>query len=63
MKTELTKKELKAITEIAIKNLFAIEERGDLETRNNDEEDFLGVAIWSLKDALIEAYKLGKNSK
>ncbi len=42
------------------KNYFpAVEERGSLETRDNDHEDFFEVSVWSLKAALKEAYKAG----
>lgn len=62
MKTnnELTKKEMKEILEIAKKSMYSVETRGDLETRNNDEEDFIEASVWGIKNALIEAYKLGK---
>ena len=46
--------------EIAKKNLYAVEERGDLETRNWDGADFFEVSVWGLKKALEEAYLLGK---
>jgi hypothetical protein len=32
----------------------------DLETKNNDSEDFEDVAVWSLKTMLLEAYSLNK---
>lgn len=34
-----------------------------LETRNSDSLDFHDVAVWSLKEALQEAYKAGKAHK
>lgn len=49
-----------ALLEIAKKHSCAIEERGDLEKRNNDSEDFLELSVWSLKEMLKEAYELGK---
>ena len=52
----------KALLEIAKKHSYAIEERGDLEKRNNDSEDFLEVSVWSLKEMLKEAYELGKQN-
>lgn len=51
------------ISEIARRNFVAIENRGDLETRRNDEEDFVDVAVWELRKALMEAYKAGKGEK
>ena len=50
------------LLEIAKKHSCAIEERGDLEKRNNDSEDFLEVSVWSLKEMLKEAYELGKQN-
>lgn len=34
-----------------------------LETRNSDSLDFHDVAVWSLKEALQEAYEAGLNAK
>ena len=59
----MTKKELNALVKIAKKNLVYMENRTDLESHWSDDEDFLDVAIWELKAALIEAYELGKASK
>ncbi len=33
-----------------------------LETRMSDRLDFLEVAVWSIRDALMAAYKLGQQS-
>lgn len=49
----------KALTKIAEKNIYELRGRGDLENRNNDSGDFFTTAVWSLKDALREAYELG----
>ena len=57
------KKENLQLLEIAKKNSYAVETRGDLEKRNNDSEDFLDISVWSLKEMLREAYELGKQSK
>ena len=58
----INEKRDKALLEIAKKHSYAIEERGDLEKRNNDSEDFLEVSVWSLKEMLKEAYELGKQN-
>ena len=50
----------KALTEIAEKNIYKLRGRGDLEGRNVDWQDFCQTAVWELKDALIEAYELGR---
>ncbi len=34
-----------------------------LETRNSDSLDFHDVAVWSLKEALQEAYEAGKRGE
>lgn len=47
------------LLKIAMKHFPAVEDRGSLETRNNDHEDFFEVSVWSLKAALEEAYKAG----
>lgn len=59
-KQRLSKKEYAAILEIAKKNSCLIADRGDLETHSSDDEDFLDMAIWSIKEMLIQAYELGK---
>lgn len=53
----------KELLEIAKKNSFAVETRGDLESRCNDEDDFIEVSVWSLEKMLEEAYKAGQASK
>lgn len=47
------------LTEIAKKHLNL----ETLETRNSDSLDFHDVAVWSLKDALQEAYEAGLKAK
>ncbi|GAB2022127.1 hypothetical protein RyT2_12010 [Pseudolactococcus yaeyamensis] len=44
---------------IATNQLQELRERGDLETRNNDTEDFLDVSVWSIKKMIEEAYEEG----
>ena len=36
-----------------------IRERGDLEERNSDSEDFIDISVWGLKKMLEQAYALG----
>lgn len=52
----------KQLIEIAKKNSYSIEERGDLETRNSDSEDFIEMSVWSIKAMLEEAYELGRKA-
>ena len=56
----MTKKIEKTLLEIAKKNNCEIEDRGDLETRHNDGDDFIEVSVWGLKAMLEEAYAAGK---
>ena len=57
----MNKEELaKALTVIAEKNIYTLRGRGDLESRNTDWQDFCTTAVWELKDALAEAYELGR---
>ena len=63
MTKQNTNKTDKQITEIAAKHLIAVQERGDLETRRSDSEDFIEVSVWSLKAALEEAYEAGRRAK
>lgn len=51
-----------AVLKAATANIFQVAERGDLETRNSDSEDFFNVAVWSLKKALEDAYDAGRVS-
>lgn len=34
-----------------------------LETRNSDGIDFYDISVWGLKEALLQAYKLGQQNK
>ena len=56
----ITEKELEKLVKIAQKHIGAMEDRKDLEARDNDADDFFEVSVWGLKAALVEAYKLGK---
>ena len=57
---KLTKTEQQKVLEIAKKHIYGVKERCDLEQRYRDADDFLDVAVWCLRDALEEAYALGK---
>ena len=59
----MTKATKKAIAELAIKHILALENRGDLETQKSDEHDFFEVSVWELREALEAAYELGKASR
>ena len=59
----MTKKELNALLKIAQETIVNMETRTDLERHYSDEEDFMDIAVWELKEALTAAYELGKSSK
>ena len=61
-KKQISKKELEKLYEIAENHIPELRGRGNLDTKNNDSDDFFETAVWSLKDALIEAYKLGQSA-
>ena len=44
----LSAKKQKELLEIAKKAIYAIEERGSLEAKGNDSEDFIETSVWSL---------------
>ncbi len=56
----VSKKEYKKLVEIALETIPSIEDRGDLDSRMCDSEDFFETAVWCLETALIDAYVLGK---
>lgn len=60
MKKNITKTEEKTLLEIAKRLMAAVDNRGDLEDRGCDSEDFIEVSVWSIKKTLEEAYLLGK---
>ena len=49
---KLTKKEQRKVLEIAKRVVYGVKERGDLETRYRDSDDFLDVAVWCIRAAL-----------
>ena len=48
------------ITDIATHHIYAVELRGDLQYRGNDDADFLTVSVGSIEGALRAAYDLGR---
>lgn len=63
MENRITGKEYEALLEMAKKTCLAVRLRGDLEKRSSDSDDFLDLAVWGLKEMLIEAYEMGKNAR
>lgn len=48
---------------IAKEYVPAVKQRGGLDSRNNDENDFLDISVWTLKAALKAAYEAGKKGQ
>ena len=49
----------KQLLNIAKELSYTVEMRGDLESRMNDEEDFIDISVWALQEMLERAYQLG----
>lgn len=49
----------KQLLNIAKELSYTIEMRGDLDSRMNDEEDFIDISVWALQEMLERAYQLG----
>ena len=49
----------KQLLNIAKELSYTVEMRGDLDSRMNDEEDFIDIAVWTLQEMLERAYQLG----
>lgn len=59
-KTGLNSDTLTALERIAMKASVTLEERGGIESRCNDTEDFPEVSIAGIQQMLEEAYRLGR---
>ena len=53
----------KTIFEIAAKHMILVQERGDLQPRHRDSDDFIEVSVWGLEAALKDAYEAGQKAK
>ena len=53
----------KKLEQIAMKADYVLEQRGGLDTRNNDSEDFIELSVWGIREMLRKAYELGKAEK
>lgn len=62
-KQTLTKKQQKALLDIAKRLMASVDSRGNLEERGCDSEDFIEVPVWGIQKAMEEAYLLGKASR
>lgn len=63
MEKKISAKATKALLKIAVENCVTVGDRGDLNRRYSDSEDFLDIAVWELQDMLEKAYLLGKEGK
>ena len=56
----ITKRTLRALEQIAMEADYYLQERGGIESRSNDSEDFPEVSIFGIQTMLEKAYLLGK---
>lgn len=57
--TNLTAKKMSELEKIAMTASITLNERGGIDIRNNDTEDFPEVGIVSIQVMLEDAYRLG----
>ena len=57
--TNLTAKKLKELEKIAMTASYSLNERGGIDMRHNDREDFPEIEISSIQVMLEDAYRLG----
>lgn len=57
--TNLTAKKMSELEKIAMTASITLHERGGIDIRNNDTEDFPEVGIVSIQVMLEDAYRLG----
>lgn len=50
----------KKLEQIAMTADFALKQRGGLDIRRNDSEDFIELSVWGIQDMLRKAYELGR---
>lgn len=56
----ISKKTLRALEQIAMEADYGLEQRGGIEGRDNDSEDFTEVSINAIQAMIEKAYLLGK---
>ena len=57
--TNLTAKKLKELEQIAMTASYSLNERGGIDMRHNDREDFPEIEISSIQVMMEDAYRLG----
>lgn len=48
------------LEKIAMEACYAVRDRGGLDERGCDSEDFIETSVWSIQAMLEQAYELGK---
>lgn len=56
-KQTLTRKQQKALLDIAKRLMVEVEKRGDLEARGCDSEDFIEVPVWGIQCCFAKKLK------
>ena len=57
--TNLTAKKMMELERIAMTSSYTLSERGGIDARNNDTEDFPEIEITGIQAMLEDAYRLG----
>ena len=61
METKISRATERKLVKIAQREIPELANRADLEQQMSDSHDFIdGIAVWSIKAALIAAYELGR---
>lgn len=58
--TKLNKKTLKELERIAMNASWPLQQRGGIDGRMNDAEDFPEISVLAIQAMLEEAYRLGR---
>ena len=56
----MTKATKSKLEKIAMDACYAVRDRGGLDERGCDSEDFIETSVWSIQAMLERAYELGK---
>ena len=56
----IDRKTLKTLEQIAMAASYALESRGGIEDRDNDDEDYIEISVNAIQTMLEKAYLLGK---
>lgn len=59
-KNLINPKIMKKLERIAMDHSVSVERRGGLEIRDNDDDDYVELSVWSIQTIIAEAYILGK---